>query len=488
MQYGPGAENAFPGIATAYSDSAPLLVLPLGHARAQAGVFPNFRANRTYASVTKNVEELLMPEQVGEVMRRAFSLLRNGRSGPVMVEVPTDVATADPGDRWQTYRPVKTARSAGAPGDVEAAVRALLDARRPVIYAGQGVLYAEATDDLVELAELLQVPVATTLEGKSAFPEDHPLALGGAGVSLTGHGARWIRDADLIVAVGAGLSRHGMYPTIPPGKTIVQVTNDHRDLNKGYPTDFPILGDAKLVLRQTIEAVRDLVGTTRAEDRTIQAALAEAREAWMGEWLPILTSDERPITPYRVIWEAQRAIDSADAIVTHDSGSPRDQIVPFWVSKRARGYIGWGKSHALGTGLGLIMGAKLAAPEKVCINFMGDAAFGMTGLDFETAVRNQIPIITVVLNNATMAVEIPHLQISHEKYGARDIGGSYADLARAMGGSSERVEEPAEIGEAFRRARHVTEDGRPALLEFITSAETRFSNRRVLVDGPAPSH
>jgi thiamine pyrophosphate-dependent acetolactate synthase large subunit-like protein len=488
MQYGPGAENAFPGIATAYSDSAPLLVLPLGHSRAQAGVFPNFRATRTYASVTKNVEDLLVPEQVGEAMRRAYSLLKNGRSGPVMLELPTDVASADPGEAWKAYRPVRAAKSAAAPRDVDDAARALVEAERPVIYAGQGTLYAEATDDLVELAELLQVPVATTLEGKSAFPEDHPLALGAAGTSLTGPGVRWIRDADLLLGVGAGLSRHGMYPVIPPGKTIVQITNDHRDFNKGYPTDHALLGDAKLVVRQLIGAVKDRVDTSRSADRTVQTALKQARDAWMSEWLPILTSDEKPITPYRVIWEAQRAIDAADTIVTHDSGSPRDQIVPMWVSKRPRGYIGWGKSHALGTGLGLIMGAKLAAPEKVCINFMGDAAFGMTGLDFETAVRNQIPIITVVLNNSTMAVEIPHLPISHEKYGSRDIGGSYADLARAMGGWSERVDDPAQIGEAFKRARRATEDGRAALLEFITSAETRFSMRRQLVDDPPSSH
>lgn len=488
MQYGPGAENAFPGIATAYSDSAPILVLPLGHSRADAPVFPNFRSSRTYASVTQNVEELLLPDQVGEALRRAFSLLRMGRSGPAMVEIPADVATADPGERWQAYRPVRAAKAAGAPSDVEAAARALVEARRPMLYAGQGVLYAKATDELVELAELLQVPVATTLEGKSAFPEDHPLALGAAGIALTGPAVRWFREADLLFAVGAGLSRHGMYPTIPAGKTIVHVTNDHRDLNKAYPADVPVLGDAKLVLRQTIEAVRDLVGASRAEDRTVQAALAETRQVWLAEWRPILTSDERPITPYRVIWEAQQAIDPADMIVTHDSGSPRDQILPFWVAKRPRGYIGWGKSHALGTGLGLTMGAKLAAPEKVCVNFMGDAAFGMTGLDFETAVRNQIPIVTVVLNNSTMAIEIDHLPISHEKYRARDIGGSYADLARALGGWAERVEDPAQIGDAFRRARRVTEDGRPALLEFITSAETRFSNRRVLVEGRAASH
>jgi acetolactate synthase-1/2/3 large subunit len=197
--------------------------------------------------------------------------------------------------------------------------------------------------------------------------------------------------------------------------------------------------------------------------------------------MPILTSDERPISPYRVIWELQQAIPPAEAIVTHDSGSPRDQMLPFFVAAGPRSYISWGKSHGLGTGLGLIMGAKLAEPQKVAINVMGDAAFGMVGLDFETAVRNRIPIITVVLNNSTMAIETRAMAVSQELYKARDIGGNYADLGRAMGGYAERVEDPSEIGPAFLRARRVTEEqGVPALLEFITSAETRFSLRRAL--------
>ena len=239
MQYGPGAENAFPGIATAYSDSAPLLVLPLGHARAQAGVFPNFRASRTYASVTKNVEELLVPEQVGEAMRRAYSLLKNGRSGPVMIELPVDVASADPGEAWKAYRPVRAAQSAGSPSDVDAAAKALVEAQRPVIYAGQGTLYAEATDDLVELAELLQVPVATTLEGKSAFPEDHPLALGAAGTSLTGHG----RPLDSRGRPAAGRGCRAEPPRHVPGDPAWQDDRpDHQRpprLQQGVPDRLP---------------------------------------------------------------------------------------------------------------------------------------------------------------------------------------------------------------------------------------------------------
>ena len=191
------------------------------------------------------------------------------------------------------------------------------------------------------------------------------------------------------------------------------------------------------------------------------------------------------MNPYRVIAEFMRAVDPRDAIVTHDSGSPRDQLLPFYRAVSPRSYLGWGKSHALGTGLGLIIGAKLAAPDKFCVNFMGDAAFGMTGLDFETAVRCGIPILTVVLNNSSMAIEIPHLVVSHDKYGTRDIGGRYADLARAMGGWSERVERPEDIAGAFGRARKATEGGQAALLEFITSQETRFSTSRRAAVGQA---
>jgi thiamine pyrophosphate-dependent acetolactate synthase large subunit-like protein len=178
--------------------------------------------------------------------------------------------------------------------------------------------------------------------------------------------------------------------------------------------------------------------------------------------------------------EFMRTVNTAEAIVTHDSGSPRDQLVPFYKATTPRGYLGWGKSHALGTGLGLIIGAKLAAPDKFCVNFMGDAAFGMTGLDFETAVRCDLPILTIVLNNSTMAIERDHLAISHGKFRTRDIGGSYAELGRALGGYSERVERPDEIAPAIQRARRATEDGRAALLEFITGEEITFSHRRAI--------
>jgi acetolactate synthase-1/2/3 large subunit len=479
MQYGPGAENAFPGVATAYSDSVPMLVLPLGHQRDRAQVFPLFSSARTFASVTKWVETLNQPEQDAEVMRRAFNLLKMGRPGPVMVEIPADVAVADAGEVALGYRPVVATCSAGNPRDVAAAARVLVQARRPVIHAGQGVLYAEACAELLELAELLQVPVMTTLEGKSAFPEDHPLALGTGGAVMPGTVHHFLRQADVVLGIGCSFTRHGMATNIPPGKTLIHATNDARDLNKSYAVDHPILGDAKLVLRQFIDAVRDL-GAEGGRGAGVAGDVDSVRQAWLGEWIGKLTSDEVPITPYRIIWDFMRTIDPRQAIVTHDSGSPRDQLIPFYRATAPRSYMGWGKSHALGTGLGLIMGAKLAAPDKFCVNFMGDAAFGMTGLDFETAVRCGIPITTVVLNNSAMAIERHALVVSHERYRTRDIGGSYAAMGRAMGGEAERVEKPVDIVPALERARQANAEGKAVLLEFITSEEIAFSHRRGL--------
>ncbi|MCB0184181.1 MAG: hypothetical protein KDE31_07955, partial [Caldilineaceae bacterium] len=156
-------------------------------------------------------------------------------------------------------------------------------------------------------------------------------------------------------------------------------------------------------------------------------------------------------------------------------GSPRDQLAPFWEATEPLSYIGWGKTTQLGYGLGLAMGAKLLHPDKLCINVWGDAAIGFTGMDFETAVRERIPILSILFNNFSMAIEIPIMQVSTEKYGATNISGHYADMAKAFGGYGERVTTPAQIIPAIQRGIAKTQAGVPALLEFITAKETTIS-------------
>jgi thiamine pyrophosphate-dependent acetolactate synthase large subunit-like protein len=198
---------------------------------------------------------------------------------------------------------------------------------------------------------------------------------------------------------------------------------------------------------------------------------------WLSEWMPKLTSDEIPINPYRVIWDLMDAVDRTQTIATHDSGNPRDQMLPFYEAITPRSYIGWGKSTQLGYGLGLTMGAKLAAPEKLALNVMGDAAFGMSGMDFETAVREHIPILTIVLNNSALGGYENHMPVATERYGTKFLSGDYAKVAEGLGGYSEKVESPADIIPAIHRCQEVLEAGKPALLEIITREEGKVFSR-----------
>ena len=284
MQYGPGAENAYPGIATSYSDSVPILLLPLGHPRDRAGINPHYSSLKSYDDVTKAIEQVNVADRTSEVLRRAFAGLRQGRSGPMAVEIPADIALEEVNEEAFYYVPSRPMVSQGDPGDVEAAAKALCAAHYPVIMAGQGVLYGKATDELLELAELLQVPVCSTLLGKSAFPEIHPLALGSTGPTMSGHAYHFIRRSDLMFGIGTSFTKHGMVMNIPSGKTLIQATNDASDINKDYNIDLPIVGDAKLVLRQIIDACKEIVGDGRKNDQSIAKEVQTEREGWLGEW------------------------------------------------------------------------------------------------------------------------------------------------------------------------------------------------------------
>ena len=471
MQRGPGAENAFAGVAQGFADNVPLLVLPGGAERGRFGAHPGFDAVSHYGGVTKWCGYLADRSQIPGHFRTAFTRLKHGRPAPVLIEIPADLSTAEYGGDLN-YRPVRAHRSAADPDDVRDLVAALLKARAPVLYVGQGIHYAEAYRELIEFAELTRVPVLTTLAGKSAFPESHPLSLGTGANSATLMAHRFLRNADFVLGVGASLTVTTFNAPLPAGVPVAQVTNAAEDLNKEHAIDYGAIGDARLALRQMTEEVRRQAGADGPGDRDgVAGEVAAVKAEFLQEWTPRLRSDEVPISPYRVLTELTRAIDPRAAIVTHDSGYPRDQFVPFWPADTPHSYIGWGKSTQLGYGLGLALGAKLAAPDRQVVNVMGDAAFGMAGLDIETAARARIGIMTVVLNNGVMTHYDSYLPYSSERYGTNALGGEYAKIAEGLGAHAEVVTTPDQLGPAIRRAAQVNRAGRPALIEAKTKVE-----------------
>ncbi len=476
VQNGPGAENTFGGIAQAFADSSPILAFPGGERQERLGFLPTFDPTLNYQHVSKWAARVNQGQRIPELVGHAFAQLRSGRPGPVILEVPQDVQLGPVDEAALAYRPVRGTRSMANPADVRAALKALLAAKKPMIHAGAGVLYAEAWNELREFAELVQVPVMTTLPGKSGFPEDHPLALGSGGLSGPLMAARFLVDSDLIFGIGASLTISSFAAPVPRGKTCIQLNVDERDFNKDYPTAYPLLGDAKLVLQQFIEEAKRQLGRDgkKGDDKVVRE-VASIRAEWLAQWQPRLDADETPISPYRVMRDVQATLDLRNTVATHDAGNPRDQMSPFWQALEPNSYIGWGKSTHLGYGLPLALGAKVAKPEKTVVNIMGDAAFGMSGLEIETAARNKIGTLTILMNNSRLGGYDKYLPIATQKYGTRYLSGDYTKVAEGLGAYAEKVEKPDEIIPAVKRALKYTQESRPALLEIITREEPTFS-------------
>jgi thiamine pyrophosphate-dependent acetolactate synthase large subunit-like protein len=457
MQHGPGAENAMGGVAQCYGESVPVLVLPMGYQRRLAHIEPNFNSSEAMKAFSKSSEPIILAAEVANIFRRAFTKLKNGRGGPVIVEIPADMWNEEVPEPLN-YTPVLRTRYGADPVHVKEAAELLVDAKRAVIYAGQGVHYAQAWPQLKRLAERLAIPVTTSLGGKSSFPETHPLSLGSGGLAVPRAVPKFLAEADVIFGIGCSFTE----------------TNFGIAMPKDVEARIGLVGDAGLVLDALLEEIGKTVGADR-DASAVAAEIAASHEEWLAKWMPKLTSNDAPLSPYRVLWDLQHTVDVGNTIITHDAGSPRDQLSPFWKSVEPLTYLGWGKTTQLGYGLGLAMGAKLARPDKLCVNVWGDAAIGFTGMDFETAVRERIPIMSILLNNFSMAIELKVMPVSTEKYRSTDISGDYAAMARAFGGYGERVTKPEDIIPAIRRGIQKTKEGIPVLLEFITSKETEVS-------------
>ncbi len=470
-----GSENAFAGVAQAHTDSTPVLFLPGHPGTSYIDQPPTFDSTANYAATTKMAQKVLAADQLPIKLRQAFTALRSGRPQPVMLELPGDVCAAEIEDDVP-YAPVRRMRSAADESAVREAAERLLQAETPLIWAGQGVLYAEASDELAEVATLLGAPVATTLQGKSAIPEAHPLAAGVGALSTTAMTAHYLQASDCVLAVGTSLTRAPFTPVLPEGKTIVHATADPIDINKEYPAALGIVADAKLFLAQLAAELGRQVGEGRAAQRAETAeTIARLKRDWRADYEPLFADDAAPINGYRMMRELWSLLDPETTMLTHESGASRDIQSVFYESGPPRSYLGWGQSSQLGFSLGLAMGAKLANPEKLVVNVMGDAAVGMTGMDWETASRNDIPILTVVKHDSIFSGYDRNIPEASARYRANTQQGDYAAIARGLGCHAERVSETAALRPALERAIRAVGEGQPAVVDVITAETTKLS-------------
>ena len=474
---GPGATNTLTGIAGAYADNIPVLLLMGQVPLAQLGKEVQQEVSASiFDTLVKWRGTMAKVEDIPAIMRRAFTALRSGSPGPVVLEMPQDVLMTEAPDEALEYQPVGPGRKA-AP-DAEEVARAadlLVNAKMPVLNLGGGVLSAEAWDEAKELAELLSMPVATTMVAKGVFPEDHPLAMGmgcyprsryASGASL-----HMNRKADVVLAVGNSyrLPNGTDGRPIPEGVSLIHVNADVEDLNKTYLADVAILADAKLALRSILEAVKERVGPGKGGlKEEVVAEIKQAKDKHMGEWETVFNDTSAPTNGYRVVNELAKLVDPDKTIALHDAGGSRGYMSPFWTATKPRSYVGMGGMAAMGWSLGAAIGAKLGRPDDLVVHLLGDASFGMVGMELETAVRMGLPTLTIVVNNegtggGLMGMESPN----GPPPTMAQLTGDWSQVAKGLGAYSERVEDPAEVGPALRRAIDATEKGQAALVEVM---------------------
>ena len=463
-----GIQMAYGAIAQAWEDSSPMLVIAEGVNRG-ASRHTHFDMPGALKSVTKWVGVIDQGKLVPDYVRRAFTHLRSGRPGPVVLIIPRDAGEYDEDEH--PYTPVKGWRSGPDPADVKAAISALLSAKDPMIYAGEGVLYADATDELKQFAELAQVPVLTTLKAKSALPESHPLSLGARGNLAN----TFLHKSDLIFSIGTSLFPNRFSHAIPnpASKTIVQCTVDLLDINRSYETKYAVIGDAKLTLQALIAELQAQKSGGVGERAGLLDTINAGREEFWAKFRPWMESDEQPINPYRVFGGIQEVLDPKSSFVTADSGNTRDQTSTVYQAEIPRGYMGWGNVSTLGFSLAGAIGAKLAFPERQVINVTGDAGVMYMMGNFEAVSRYKLGITTVHINNGGYSGYGPGFWgEGHDPYTFKvsdHTEASMSAMAKAVGWYGEMVSEPSEVVPALRRALDANAQNRPAYLEFICS-------------------
>ncbi len=460
-----GIQMAYGAIGQAWEDSSPLLVITEGVGQGAAR-HTHYDMAEALKSVTKWVGKVDRAELIPDYVRRAFTHLRSGRPGPVLLIIPRDLGEYDADEH--PYSPVKGWKSGPDPDDAKSAVKALLAAKDPLLYVGEGVYYADATSELLKFAELAQVPVLTTLKAKGAFPENHPLSVGVRG-SLADH---FLTKCDLLFSIGSSLfpNRFSHAVPNPERKTIIQCTVDTLDLNRSYETRHAVVGDAKLTLQALIA---ELSARGPKKNPGLVEEIRRGKEAFMAKFRPWMESNETPINPYRVLGDMMKALDPKNSFVTADSGNTRDQTSTVYEAQIPRGHLGWGNVSTLGFSLAGAVGAKLAFPDRQSVLVTGDAGVCYMMGNFEAVARYKIGVTALHINNGGYSGYGPGFWGGgHDPYTWKvsdHVSACMANMAKSVGFYSEDVTKPSEVLPAIKRALDENAKGRPAFLEFICS-------------------
>jgi len=470
---GPGAMNTVIGVASCFVDGIPVLVLTGNSHTHMAGrgvlqeIERRYDANSlaVFEPIAKRVWRPNSAARLPRILQRAFAEMLSGRRGPVVVDLPMDVQcdSVDVGTglpRPGAYR--ATGSVLPDAGRIAAAVRLLAGAQRPVIVAGGGVNAAEAWDELRQLAELLGAPVVTTMMGKGAFPEDHPLSGLHGGSKGTTCGNALTRGADVLLAVGMRFAdestssyRQGVTYAIPPTR-LIHLDLDPAEIGKNYPVEVGIVADA----RAGLEALGHSLQAHRAQRRGYYDEIQRLREEWLAQVGRLATSDHTPVTISRLVAEVRAFLDR-DAIVVTSSGNVQAQWFQEAMVYEPRTNLTAGGFSTMGWTVPAALGAALAAPGRQVVGLVGDGDFLMTCQELATAVQYAIPVVYVVANNSGW-IAIRDLQAAilgeERAVGAeflkngQPISPDIAAVARAFGCYAERICAAHEVRPALERA------------------------------------
>lgn len=475
---GPAVANVMGGLVNSWSDSSPVLLIA-GHvdrAEVMKGGTKEIPFLELFRPVSKWAELINDPSQVSEIMRRAFMQLRTGRPGPVVIGMPHDVSQLEIGDfHYTAVSSQPRVRSGADPASVAEAVQLLAKAKAPYVYAGAGILQSEASGELVALAELLTLPVATTLNGKSAFPERHPLSLGMGGYTRGFYGslpAAKIADAaDVILTIGCGFKQHAVWGRPKHSVKHIQIDIDPGEIHRDHIADLALLGDAKVVLGQMAAAAQEQVAKSRLKPVTARLeAVAKLKAEWTEVSAPLLNSNEEPVNPFRVTKEIMACTDPDKTIVLHDAGTVRGTTSQHYLASKPRSFLGFGGQSSMGWSVGAALGAKKARPDHLVVAVVGEEALNETAMDIETSIRNDAPVLYVVKNNRRRREDIDEKEARfiHARFHS---GPDICALAKALGANARRIEKPGDVGPGLKAAIAEVKAGKTTVVEILTSRQ-----------------